>query len=172
MRIMRRVLKTIDSVSEHVGSWARWLTIVLVLVGTYDVIVRYGFNAPTEWAYETMMMVGGSIYALGWGYDLLHKSHIRVDMFYTNLSERGKAMMDSICAMIFFFPLFGVLVKLSTYWAVRAWVRHEVMMESYWYPPAGPFRTAIAIGAIVLLVQGIAKFVRDVYFVVRRVPLD
>lgn len=169
---MKIALKILDSISEHVGSWARWLALGLVLVGTYDTIMRYVFNAPTVWAYETSMMLGGSIYALGWAYDQLRKSHIRVDIFYTRLSVRGKAITDAVCSAIFFFPLMVVLLKTSVFWAMRAWANQEVMMESYWYPPAAPFRTVIAIGVALLLLQGIAQLVRDVNLAMGREPLD
>ena len=169
---MKAVLKVVDSISQQVGSSARWLALALVLVGAFDVIMRYAFNAPTVWAYETSMMLGGSIYALGWAYAHLHKSHIRVDIFYSRLSTRGKAIMDVVCAAIFFFPLMGILLKTSIFWAVRAWARSEVMMESYWYPPAGPFRTAIALGICFFFLQGLAQFIRDLYFVMRRKTLD
>jgi TRAP-type mannitol/chloroaromatic compound transport system permease small subunit len=162
MVIVKNILEAVDSASEHLGSWGRWLTVALVLVGTHDVVLRYGFNAPTVWAYETMMMMGGSIYALGWGYGLLHKSHIRVDIFFSRLSARGQAIADVVLAAIFFFPLMSVLVYKSIFWMIRAWERSEVMMESYWYPPAGPFRTLIALGICVLFLQGLAKFIRDI----------
>lgn len=165
-----RVLKIIDFASEHVGSWARWLALGLVLVGVFDTVMRYAFNAPTVWAYETSMMMGGSIYAFGWAYDYLHKSHVRVDILYTHLSTRGKAIMDVVCSTLFFFPLMVVLLKTSVFWAMRAWARHEVMMESYWYPPAAPFRTVIVIGIALLLLQGIVQFVRDVNLVMGRKP--
>jgi len=169
---MRRILKAIDFASESVGSWARWLTLGLVLVGALDTFMRYAMDAPTVWAYETSSMLGGSIYALGWAYALLHKSHIRVDIFFSRLSERGQAIADVIFAALFFFPLMSVLVYKATFWAIRAWTRGEVMMESYWYPPAGPFRTVIAVGIILLLLQGAAKFIRDVHFASGRGHLD
>ena len=169
---MRRILKAIDFTSETMGSWARWLTLGLVLIGALDTFMRYALNSPTVWAYETSSMVGGSIYALGWAYAHLHKSHIRVDIFFSRLSERGQAIADSVLAVVFFFPLMSVLVYKASFWAIRAWVRGEVMMESYWYPPAGPFRTAIAVGIIMLLLQGLAKFIRDVHFAAGRGHLD
>ncbi|GAI67772.1 unnamed protein product [marine sediment metagenome] len=43
-------------------------------------------------------------------------------------------------------------------------------MESYWYPPAAPFRTVIAIGIALLLLQGLVQFVRDVNLVMGRKP--
>jgi len=80
--------------------------------------------------------------------------------------------MDVVCAAIFFFPLMGILLKTSIFWAVRAWARSEVMIESYWYPPAAPFRTAIAVGICLFALQGLAQFIRDLYFVIRRKALD
>ena len=169
---MRNLLKAVDSINEHVALSGRWLCLALVLVGVYDVVLRYAFDAPTVWAYETSSMLGGSIYALGWGYSLLRNSHIRVDIFFSRLSERGKAIADSILSLIFFFPLTVILAIESTSWAITAWERGEVMKESYWYVPAGPFRTVIAVGVILLLMQGIAKLIRDVHFATRSRSID
>lgn len=169
---MRAVLKVIDSMSQQVGSSARWLTLALVLVAAFDTLLRYAFNAPTVWAYESSCMLGGATYALGWAYDELHKSHIRVDVFHARYSPWGKALSDVICAAFFFFPLMIILAKTSVWWAVRAWRINEVMIESYWYPPAAPFRTVIAVGICLFLLQGSAQFVRDLYFVIRRKAID
>ena len=172
MRALRFILKVIDSISEHLGSSARWLCVVLVFVGAFDVMMRYVFNAPTVWAYETMIMLGGATYAFGWAYDHLHKAHIRVDVLYAHLSPRRKALTDVICTAVFFFPLIAILIKTSLWWARRAWSLGEVMIESYWYPPAAPFRTAIAVGICLFALQGAAQFIRDLYFVIRRKALD
>ncbi len=169
---MRTILRVIDSINQRAGSSAAWLCIVLVLVGTYDVILRYVFNAPTVWAYETSCMLGGTIYVIGWAYDHLRKSHVRVDILYTHLSPRGKAISDLIAAAIFFFPLMAILVKTSISWMLRAWSIGEVMIESYWYPPAAPFRTVFAVGICLFTLQGLAQFIRDLYFVIRNKALD
>ena len=169
---MRRILKTVDTISQKVGSAGRWFCVALILVGVFEVTMRYAFNAPTIWAYETSSMIGGTIYALGWAYALLHKSHIRVDVFFSRLSLRGQAIADSILALILFFPLMGLMAERSIFWAWRAWSRGLVMMESYWYAPQWPFRTILAIGICLLLLQGIAKFVRDVHFAVKGTTID
>ena len=169
---MRRILKTVDTISEKAGSWGRWFCLALILVGVFEVTMRYVFNAPTVWAYETSSMLGGAIYAFGWAFALLHKSHIRVDVFFSRLSLRGQAIADSILALILFFPLMGLMAERSVFWAWRAWSRGLVMMESYWYAPQWPFRTILAIGICLLLLQGIAKFVRDAYFAVKGTTID
>lgn len=172
MRTIRAILKVIDSISQWTGSSARWFCVALVLVGAYDTIMRYVFNAPTIWAYETMIMLGGAIYALGWAYNHLHKSHIRVDVFYTHLSPKGKAITDIVCTAIFFFPIIAILIKASVFWTWHAWKTGEVMIESYWYPPAAPFRTIIFVGICFFALQGLAQFIRDLYFVIRSKALD
>jgi TRAP-type mannitol/chloroaromatic compound transport system permease small subunit len=169
---MSTILKIVDSISTHVGSAGRWLCPVLILVGTFDVIMRYVFNAPTIWGYETSIMLGAAIYALGWGYNHLHNTHVRVDVFYTHFSPRWKSIADSICSIIFFFPLMAILVKTSISWTLKSWAISEVISESYWYPPAAPSRTILAIGICVFTLQGLARFIRDLYFVMRSKGID
>lgn len=169
---MRTIVKVIDSINHWAGLSVRWLAIAMVLVGVYDVILRYVFNMPTVWAYETSCMLGGVLYVLGWAYDYLRKSHIRVDILYAKLSPRGKAIMDVVCAAIFFFPLMAVLIKTSISWMWKAWSIGEVMKYTYWYPPASPYRTIFAVGICLLTLQGLAQFIRDLYFVIRGKPFD
>lgn len=169
---MKTILKIIDSINRRAGSSTSWLCLALVLVGAYDVLMRYVFNRPTLWAYETSCMLGGTIYVLGWAYDHLRHSHIRVDIIYSHLSPRGKALADVISAAIFFFPLVGMLAKTSISWMWRAWSINEVMIETYWYPPAAPYRTIFAIGICLFMLQGLAQFIRDLYFVMRNKALD
>jgi len=156
-----RLLQLIDFISEHTGRWASWLCVVLMLVTVYDVMMRYFLNSPTKWAYETGCMLGGALSALGWAYTHLHDGHIRVDVFYRKLSTRRRKIIDIVCALLFTFPLLISLtyVAVSKMW--HAWLTGEVMVETYWYPPAGPYRTVIAIGLFIFLFQAIAVFIRD-----------
>ena len=172
MAILKKLLKLIDSISEKAGSVGKWFALLLVLVGAYDTISRHFFNAPTIWAYDTLCMAGGTLYLIGASYTYLHESHTRVDLFYNLLSSRGKAIMDVICSILFFFPLMGIMLRLSIVWAIRAWRIHEVMFQSFWYPPAGPYRTVFALGLFLLILQGVAKFIRDLYFIIRGESID
>jgi len=169
---MRAIIRVIDSISEWMGKIVRWLCVVLVLVMAYEVTMRYVFDAPTMWAYETSIMIGGSIFALGWAYVHRHKGHIRVDVFYERLSPKGKAIIDVIFASLFLFPLLIVLIDASVSYAWRAWLINEKSVETYWYPPAAPFRTVVAIGFCLFLLQCIAQFVRDLYLLAKNKPYD
>lgn len=169
---MRKILKVIDSISGYTGKIFSWACVALILVLTYETVMRYVFNAPTVWAHLVGMMLGGSIVFMGFAYVHLHKQHLRIDVVYIKLSPRKRAVIDVVFALIFLFPLLGVLINTSFSWAVNSWVTGEVRIESWWYPPAAPFRTLMVVGLCIFALQCFAQFFRDVYFLVRNTSYD
>lgn len=172
MSSLKKLLKFIDWLSEKSGAIGKWFALLLVLIGSFETIARHFFNAPTIWAYDSMCMAGGVIYMLGASYNYLHDSHTRVDLFYSQASPRKQALIDVVGALILFFPLMIIMFKLAVTWAVKAWKINEVMFNSFWYPPAAPYRTVFAIGLFLLILQGIARFIRDLHFVIRGEKID
>jgi len=129
--------------------------------------MRYGFNHPTMWAYESSLQLGCAMYALAYCYAQRHDAHVRVDIFYTHLSPRGKATIDVICGLMMFLPVIGLLVGASWVWAIKSWTIQEKMVETYWYPPYYPLRTVVAIGWTMLGLQGLAGILRSFYTLIR-----
>jgi TRAP-type mannitol/chloroaromatic compound transport system permease small subunit len=168
----KKLPKYIDWISLKSGAVGKWFAFLLVLIGAYETIARHFFNAPTIWAYDSLCMSGGVLYMLGASYVYLKDAHTRVDVIYSHLSRRKQAFIDVVGSLIFFFPLMIIMLKMAIQWAVRAWSINEVMFNSFWYPPAAPYRTVFAIGLLLLVLQGIAKFMRDFYFLVRGEEID
>ena len=65
-----------------------------------------------------------------------------------------------------------IMLKLAIEWSIKAWQVNEVMFTSIWYPPALPYRSVFALGLLLLVLQGISKFVKDLYFVIRGKQID
>ena len=172
MTILRKILKSVDLISEKSGAVGKWFAFLLVLVGAYETIARHFFNAPTIWSYDTLCMAGGTVYLLGASYNYRHDAHTRVDLIYTMMSDRGKALTNIIGSLLFFFPLMIVMLVVATKWAIKAWTINEVMFNSFWYPPAGPYRTIFAVGLLFLVLQGLARFIRDLHMLIRGESLD
>ncbi len=172
MTIVRKALRFIDSLSEYSGSVGKWFALVLVAVGTYETVSRHVFGAPTIWSYDTLSMAGGALYLLGASFDYKRNAHTRVDLIYSRLSERAKALIDAVASLVLFFPLMGVLLWYSGSWTIKAWRTKEIMTNSFWYPPAGPYRTLFTVGLLLLVLQGLAQLVRDVYFVFKGESID
>jgi len=169
---MKKILRLVDSTSEWLGMAMRWFMLAMIFVGVLEVTQRYVFNHPTMWGYEIIIMLGAAMYPLAWACVHRHQGHVRVDVFYSRLSVRGKALVDVICGVAFFFPVLLFLLYSSGAWMWHAWEISEKSVETYWYPPIAPLRTAVFIGVLLFLIQGTAQFIRDVHLLVRSRPYD
>ena len=169
---MRKIIKVIDTISEYSGKTFRWTCVALVLVLAYEVMMRHVFDSPTTWVHLTSIMLGGTIVFMGYAYTHLHHGHIRIDVFYGKLSPRWKAITDILGDIFILFPLLGMLIQQSFFWMWRSWVTHEVRIESWWYPPAAPFRTVMLVGLCLFTLQAIAEFLREIHLLVRSKPYD
>jgi len=132
----------------------------LIYVIVHEVVSRYIFNRPPAWAFELSLFLGNSFCIIGGAYCLLHAQHVRIDVLWGRFSKRGKAILDLVTFVLFF--LF--VVALLWFGWQRAWFAlqwpWEVSMTP-WAPILWPFRISVPIGALLLLLQGIAKFIRD-----------
>ena len=169
---MRKVLKMIDSANEWLGERLKWVVIFLMIVICSEVMMRYVFNHPTSQLPVIMTWTGTALYSLAFGYVMLHKGHVRVDVLYTRFSDRLKGVMDVILWFVFFLPAIGSLGYAGFNWMVHAWATHERSMLTYWYPPMAPVRTIMFIGLVMFFLQGLATLFRDLYMAVRSKPYD
>ena len=169
---MRKVLRTIDAISDGVGKISRWLCPALVLLITLEVIRRFVFNSPSMWAFETSMMIGAAAYFFGWAFVHRHRAHVRVDVFYAHLPQRIQALIDVLGNLFLFFPFIIMFTLAAVDKAKYAWVVDERMEETAWFPPVAPLRTAMAIALILLVLQGTANFIRDFHLLIRNKSYD
>ena len=158
-----RMVRVIDTISEWSGRIFCWLIIPLMLGTTYEVIARYGFNAPTVWAYDTSYMLYGSFFMLGAGYALFRGAHIRTDMLYQNWSPRRQGTIDAACYLFLFFPAMFFLLWMGGQEAWHAWVIGERSDASPWRPILYPFKAVIPVTAAMLLMQGVSEFLKSMY---------
>jgi len=75
--------------------------------------MRYFFNRPTIWVWEMNGFLLCVFVALGGGYTLLVRGHVRVDIVYDYLSTRSKAIMDLLTSF-FIFLFLGILLWQAT----------------------------------------------------------
>lgn len=169
---MRTLLRIIDAISDYTGRAVHYLCAILVVVLTYEVTMRYVFNAPTMWAHQFSMILTGALIAMGWAYVHRYREHVRVDVIYTRFSPRKKAFIDVIGYLLLFFPLLFAVTFDAWKEMWYSWEAHEVMTETYWFPPVGPSRTIVFVGLLLLAFQGVANFIRDLHLLTRGKPYD
>jgi len=163
---MRKLLHTIDSLNERVGSISGWLVLLLIVTILYEVIARYVFNDPTSWGFNTFRMTSGALIVLGWAYAQRYNSHIRVDILYTRFSPRKKAFIDVIGTGLLFLPLFGTFIGLAGRSVFRAYLSYMAYYQGS-IPTNLLYLIIIFIGLCLFFLQFLARFVRDFHILVK-----
>jgi TRAP-type mannitol/chloroaromatic compound transport system permease small subunit len=135
----------------------------MTLAVTYEVVARHFFRAPTMWAYDVTYMLYGTHFMLGTAYTLMRVGHVRTDMLYQHWSVRRQNLIDAIGYLFFFFPAMALLLYFGWQEAAHAWAIGEVSDASPWRPIIYPFKAVIPLTALLLLIQGVAEFLKSLY---------
>lgn len=164
MKALKLYVRLVDRTSVLIGLAMSMLIPAMMLVTTYEVVVRYFLRKPTVWAFDTAIFMFGYIGLLAGAYALKHKSHINVDLIHSRLSPRGKAILDSITApLIFFFLVLVVIYGGDTAWEGFS---SGIRRSTEWAPPMGHLLLMIPLGAFLLLLQGIANWIRNLHLAI------
>lgn len=165
MKLIRSIIKTIDVMSEFSGKVVIWLVMVLTVVIGYEIFSRYLLNQPTKWAFDLSYMIGGTFFLLGEAWTLRDKKHVRIDIFSSRFSPKGRAIIDIILYLVLFFPLWGGILYALVPYVLFSWDMGEKSMQGYWQPIIYPFKTVMPIGVLLILLQGVAELLRNVVIV-------
>ncbi|HSB04125.1 MAG TPA: TRAP transporter small permease subunit [Thermodesulfobacteriota bacterium] len=164
---MDRFLKAIDALSIWTGKGIAWIILPNVLALVYEFFARYILGQPTIWSYEVTYFLYGSHFLLGAAYTLHLKSHIRIDIFYQKISPRGRAIVDTLGYLIFFFPVMLLLLYAGGEFTLQSFEMNEKSGLSPWRPYLYPYKAAIVIAIFLLFLQGIAEFIRNVSYALK-----
>jgi TRAP-type mannitol/chloroaromatic compound transport system permease small subunit len=109
-----------------------------------------------------MFLMYGMQYMLAGAYAYKEDQHVRVDVIYVKFSPRGKAIADIITSF-FFFVFIGTMLWTGYRFAADAVNLNEVSFTE-WGVQYWVVKLSIPIGAGLLLLQGIAKLIKDIVF--------
>lgn len=162
--------RLIDRVNELVGRSVFWLVGAATLISAANALVRYGAGMSSNAWLELQWYLFAAIFLLAAGYTLKHNAHVRVDLFYSRLSDRGRAWVDLLGALFFLLP-FGVLV------AWLSWPGFiDALRSNESSPDAGgllrwPMRLMLPLGFGLLALQGVAEILKRIAFLRGIIPL-
>jgi TRAP-type mannitol/chloroaromatic compound transport system permease small subunit len=166
MYMHTRVTDKLEWLNIRAGEFVAYWAVISVFVYYYEVIARFVFNSPTNWVHESMFLMYGMQYMLCGAYAYREDQHVRVDVFYTKFSPRGKAIAD-IVTSVFFFIFILTMTWTGARFAMDAINNHEVSFTE-WGIQYWPVKLALPIGAAMMALQGLSKLIKDIVFVTGR----
>ena len=162
-RAFYTIIRAIDRFSDITGRIIALTMLFLVVTITYEVVMRYGFNAPTVWVYESSFMVNGAAFMLGCGYALYKGAHVRTDIYWEKFSERTKGIIDMISYILLFYPVMITFMVVSYDATLHSYDTGERSQESVWRAIMWPFRATIPLAALLLMIQGVSEVLKCWY---------
>ena len=161
-KILDIVYRLAGSLVMLCGKIAAGLTIVLVFVTVTDVLLRYFFNAGSLMVQELEWHIFSAIFLLGSAYTLQKESHVRVDIIYSKLPSRGKALIDIFGTLVFLVPLCLVAISVGIPFVERSFALNEGSPDPGGLPMRYIPKAFIVIGFSLLLLEGFGFFLRSV----------
>ena len=123
-------LPLIDRISIATGRAAAWLTLAMVLVTFIIVVIRYVFDGGFIWLQEAVTWMHATVFMLGAAYTLQRDEHVRVDIFYREMSARKRGWVDLLGVVVFILPLCGFFAYEALEYVLSSWSLKEVSRNS------------------------------------------
>ena len=149
------MLKSIENIIAKIGEGISYLNIALVIIICVDVLLRYFFNTTEKWVIELEWHLFALIFLIGASYTFQKDKHVRVDVFYQNLSEKKKTWINLIGNLLFLIPWCIVIIYTSTKYANVSFSYNEGSPDPGGLPARYIIKYSIALGFGLLLIQGI-----------------
>ena len=158
------VASAIDKLNRSIGRITAWLALAMVLVTFCVVVLRYLFDTGWIWLQESVTWMHAAVFMLAAAYTLADDQHVRVDIFYREMSEPGRALVNALGTALFLLPLTVFLIWSSWDYASLSWEIHETSREAggMIFPFPSIMKSFIPATAFLLLLQGIAMEARNI----------
>ena len=157
--IVRRYVTIVDKVNHRVGRFAMYLIFVMMAILLWSSISKPFFN-PTLWTLEMAQFTMVAFYILGGPYSIQLGSNVRMDLFYGDWSPMRKAWFDAFTVLFLIFYLFVMLYGGigSTAYAIEYGERSY----SAWRPYMWPIKVVMCVGLVLMILQSLSEFFKDV----------
>jgi TRAP-type mannitol/chloroaromatic compound transport system permease small subunit len=149
--LIRAYVRIVDKMSDFVGYLAASLIFVMVATLLLDAVTRNVLNIPIHWAIEFTQFTLAAYFFMGGPITLKNNNHVRMDLWYANLSDRRKAKLDlfTVGCLIFYLVVMLIGSLSSLQYAIETGERRFSM----WNPSVIPIKALLTVCLVLMLLQ-------------------
>lgn len=148
-------LKGLRRVIDLSGKTVAWLTLLMVLLTFSIVILRYGFNLGWIWLQEILIYFHVTVFTVGAAWTLQQNGHVRVDIFYADMPEKKRALIDLLGTLLFLMPFCIFLLVIALPYVAGSWKLLEGSREAGGLPLVFLLKSLILVLPALLLGQAV-----------------
>lgn len=156
----KRVADAIDAVTGFIGGVASWASLALVIVVAVIVLERYVFGLGFTKLQELVVYLHAGVFLLASAAALKADGHVRVDLLYSKLTGRQKALVDFSGAYLLLLPVCLVILATSGGMVDLAWRVREGSVDVDGLPLVFALKTLIPVFAVLMIAQGLSMACR------------
>ncbi len=158
-----RLAGAIEWLSEWSGRLVAWLVLAMVLLITYDVAMRYLFQAGSVALQELEWHLFALVFLLGAAYTLKHDGHVRVDVLYQAkwMTPRRQAWVNLFGTLLFLLPFCVLIIVSSWPFVYNAFQIGEGSPDPGGLPYRFLLKASIPLGFSMIALQGLALAIRS-----------
>ena len=165
-KLIKYYIKFIDYISLKTGRATMYLVFVMMFILILSFVTRNIINIPLIWIIEMAQFVMTGYYLLGGGYSMLTDDHVRMDLIYSKLKDKTKALLDSLTSVFLVFYL--VVLFYGSISSLTYTIETNQRLFTAWAPYVWPIKSIMTFGILLMLLQSIAIFFRDLAKVLGR----
>ena len=162
MAFWQRVSSRIDSINAWFGKAASVFIFLSCVISAGNAIMRYGFDLSDNWPLELQWYLFAAAVMLGASYTLKCNEHVRVDLIYARLSERGRIWVDRVGLSFFLLPACILFTWLS--WTSLFYPSLLSLEDSL--NSGGllryPIKFVVPLGFFMLCLQGLSEIIKRI----------
>lgn len=147
-------VRIVDGIVDRVGRLAMYLIFLMIAVLLFDAVTRNVIHFPQHWCVEFAQFTLAAYYFLGGAMTLKNDDHVRMDLFYANLSPRGRARMDLVTIGCLMFYL--VVMLIGSVSSLEYAIATGEKRFSIWNPSMIPIKTLMVACIVLMILQAIS----------------
>ena len=159
MKPLLQLSRLIDALNGRLGKVANWMVLAACLISAGNAMSRYAFDLSSNAWLEIQWYLFAALVMLGASYTLKMNEHVRVDILYMHLSERGKQWLDLVGAAVFLVPSMLAIAWLSWPFFMQSWNVGETSQNAggllRW-----PVKLLVPVGFTLVALQGISEIIK------------
>lgn len=169
MKLLLKISRLIDAMTERVGRTIYWLVLIAVLVSAVNAGVRKVFDMSSNAFLELQWYLFSAVFLLGAGYALLKQEHVRIDVVYGKFPKRVQIWIDIFGTLLFLMPMALLILWHSWPVFVDAFLTNEHSSSAggllLW-----PVRLLLPAGFALLIVQALSELIKRFAFLRGLIP--
>ena len=165
-KLIKYYIKFIDYISLKTGRATMYLVFVMMFILILSFVTRNIINIPLIWIIEMAQFVMTGYYLLGGGYSMLADDHVRMDLIYSKLKDKTKALLDSLTSVFLIFYL--LVLFYGSISSLTYTIETNQRLFTAWAPYVWPIKSVMTFGILLMLLQSIAIFFKDLAKVLGR----